>query len=231
MNILITGGSKGIGMEAAKALSENKNNKIVITGRDMTALKKAASGSSFGNIHCIGFDLTHLIEKKELFVKQVKEIFNSIDILINNAGYLVNKKFEDYNEKDIRLMMEVNFFAPALLIKTLLSFMHKGSHIVNISSMGGYQGSAKFPGLSCYSASKAAIACLTECLAVELSEKGVSVNCLSPGSVDTEMFQKAFPNLKANLSSKEMGELVAWFAVNGNKYFNGKIIPVSFATP
>jgi NAD(P)-dependent dehydrogenase (short-subunit alcohol dehydrogenase family) len=105
--------------------------------------------------------------------------------------------------------------------------MKKGSHILNISSMGGFQGSVKFPGLSYYSASKAALACLSECLALEFDELGIKVNCLALGSVQTEMLEEAFPGYKAPIDAKKIGEFIADFAINGNKFINGKIIPVA----
>jgi NAD(P)-dependent dehydrogenase (short-subunit alcohol dehydrogenase family) len=109
--------------------------------------------------------------------------------------------------------------------------MLEGSHIVNISSMGGFQGSSKYRGLSYYSASKAAIGCLTECLAIEFSEAGIKVNCLAIGAVQTEMFEEAFPGLKAPVSASEMGRYVSEFALNGHKFFNGKILPVAISNP
>jgi NAD(P)-dependent dehydrogenase (short-subunit alcohol dehydrogenase family) len=135
------------------------------------------------------------------------------------------------SDQDAREMMETNFFGPAAFTKLLVPLMSAGSHIVNISSMGGYQGSSKYRGLSIYSASKAALACLSECLAVELSETGISVNCLALGSVQTEMFESAFPGLKAPLGPKEIAGFIAYFAVNGNKYFNGKVLPVAVNNP
>ena len=128
-------------------------------------------------------------------------------------------------------MMETNYFAPVTIIHTLLPLMGKGSHIVNISSMGGFQGSVKFPGLSGYSASKAALACITECLANEFSELGISVNCLALGSAQTEMQEEAFPGYKSPVTAREMGEFVGNFAVTGNIVFNGKILPVAVTTP
>ena len=97
--------------------------------------------------------------------------------------------------------------------------------------MGAVQGSAKFPGLAYYSASKAAIANLTECLAEEYKEHNTAFNCLALGSANTEMFNEAFPGYKAAVSAQEMADLISDFAVNGQKYFNGKIIPVSVNTP
>ncbi|HNR42392.1 MAG TPA: SDR family oxidoreductase, partial [Bacteroidales bacterium] len=163
--------------------------------------------------------------------KQILSRFSRIDILINCAGSLTVKDFMDITDSEARMMMEINFFGPAALIKLVVPLMGEGSHIVNISSMGGFQGSSKYRGLSYYSASKASIACLTECLASELSGSGISVNCLALGAVQTEMFGTAFPGMNAPVMPEQMAGFIAYFAVSGNKFFNGKILPVAIADP
>ncbi|MBL7933330.1 MAG: SDR family oxidoreductase, partial [Bacteroidia bacterium] len=134
---------------------------------------------------------------------------------------------------ELTSVYQTNVFAPFILTQKLVPLMGRKSkaHIVNISSMGGVQGSSKFPGLSAYSSSKTALCGLTECLAEELKTNNISVNCLAIGSVQTEMLAKAFPGYKAPLSAKQMAEFISDFALNGHKYFNGKIIPVSSTTP
>ena len=117
------------------------------------------------------------------------------------------------------------------MIQALLTLFPKQSHILTISSMGGLQGSAKFSGLSLYSASKGALAVLTECLAEELSEQEIKCNCLALGAVQTEMLSKAFPGYTAPLNPEEMAEFIVEFALHGHRYFNGKILPVSLTTP
>ena len=117
------------------------------------------------------------------------------------------------------------------MIQHLLPFISKGAHIVNIGSMGGYHGSAKFAGLAAYSASKAALHTLTECLATELSPKHIKVNCLALGSAQTEMLEKAFPGYQSPVTAAEMGKFLADFALTGHRFFNGKVLPVSGATP
>lgn len=231
MNILITGGSRGIGRETALCLAADKNNQILITGRDENALRTIENDAPYENISRYVIDFSEPGNIYSNFAEHVSSVFSILDILINNAGSLVNKRFMDLNNGDVRQMMEVNYFAPVTLIRTLFPIMKRGTHIVNISSMGGFQGSAKFDGLSCYSASKAAIACLTECLAAEFSDYGISVNCLAPGSVSTEMLSEAFPGYKAPVSAREMGDFIAWFATSGGKLFNGKILPVALSTP
>jgi short-subunit dehydrogenase len=231
MNILISGASKGIGKEIALYMANNKDNRIIITGRSENALKRLSKTCEHKNISYFMLDLTRLSLQQEVFKREVSLRFGHVDVLINNAGSLFSKKFADSREVDIRTMMETNFFGPASLIRILLPLFKRGSHIVNISSMGGFQGSEKFPGLSYYSASKAALACLSECLALEFRDLGISVNCLALGSVQTEMLEKAFPGYSAQVSAYEMGEFIANFALTGHKYFNGKILPIALTAP
>jgi NAD(P)-dependent dehydrogenase (short-subunit alcohol dehydrogenase family) len=231
MNIIINGGTRGIGRELALKFAGQKNNKIIVTGRNSENLLKLSSGATNKNIFTFRIDLAHFAEVENTFLAAVKEHFQNIDILINNAGLLILSDFTDFSINEARLIMEVNFIGPAGMIKCLEPLMKTGSHIVNISSMGGFQGSSKYRGLSYYSASKAALACLTECLAGEFNEKGIIVNCLALGAVQTEMFEEAFPGLRAPVSAEEMASFIADFAINGSKYFNGKVIPVSLGDP
>ena len=230
MNIIITGGSNGIGKQIALCLSMDKNNNVLITGRNYKSLIEVADSVKNKNIRYLVSDFSKLHSAPEVFKNQVKSVFDSVDILINNAGRLYSKSFNETTEDQAREMMEVNFFAPMLIIKTLLPLINKGAHIVNISSMGGFQGSAKFQGLSYYSATKSALACISECLAVELKELEISVNCLALGSVQTEMLESAFPGYKAPVTASEMGKYISDFALNGNRFYNGKIIPVALIT-
>jgi NAD(P)-dependent dehydrogenase (short-subunit alcohol dehydrogenase family) len=162
----------------------------------------------------------------------IKQHVNHIDILINNAGTLINKSFDAMSADEVNRLFSVNYTAPALLIKNLLPLLKAGkAHIVNITSMGGVQGSVKFAGLAHYSASKAALAVLTECLAEEYKNDDLVFNALALGSVQTEMLAEAFPNYKAPVTPEQMGAFIANFAINGRAFFNGKIIPVSITTP
>jgi len=229
MNIIVNGGTRGIGKETVLNLSTDVVNRIIVTGRNEDALKELSSYS--GNIYGIRLDISSASTDYESLVKTISDHFKSVDILINVAGILVPKAFKDTSQKEARMMMETNFFGPAMLIRTLRPVMSQGSHIVNITSMGGFQGSAKFRGLSYYSASKAALACLSECLANEFTDSGISVNCLALGAVQTEMLEEAFPGYKAPVTAKEMAGFIAYFAINGHKFFNGKTLPVAVSTP
>ena len=234
MNIIISGASRGLGYEIVKLLSKDQDHHILAVSRNKINLKKlqeACSQSAVcGTVSVLPFDLTGDYREQDL-TDGVKEYFDKIDILINNAGLLINKPFREMDDGDFDAVFNINVKAAFRLIRNLLPLFLRGSHIVNIGSMGGYQGSAKFPGLSLYSASKGALAILSECLAEELREDQVKVNCLALGATQTEMLAAAFPGYKAPLSAAEMAGFITDFALNGHRYFNGKILPVALSTP
>ncbi|MCU0461940.1 MAG: SDR family oxidoreductase [Bacteroidales bacterium] len=231
MNIIVNGGTRGIGKEVVLLLAKDKGNRILVTGRSESTLKRLQSGAKNKNISVCTTDLSVFDKHQKAFLKSVSSEMKSVDILINTAGSVIVRDFMSFSNEQAREIMETNFFGPASVIRVLRPLMKKGSHIVNISSMGGYQGSSKYRGLSYYSASKAAISCLSECLAVEFRDTGIAVNCLALGSVQTEMFEEAFPGYKADVSAKEMARFIVDFALNGNKFFNGKVLPVAVSNP
>lgn len=229
MKIVVNGGTRGIGKAVVIHLANNKENQIIVTGRNSTSLQQLSA--EHNNVQPFVMDLS---ESKSGFAGYrdfISSTLGSIDILINVAAVMINKRFLEISDQEARRIIETNFFGPATAIKVLQPLMQKGSHIVNISSMGGYQGTSKYPGLSYYSASKAALAILTECLAVEFRELGIKVNCLALGSVQTEMFNEAFPGHKASVTTEDMGGFIAEFALTGHKVFNGKILPVAISNP
>jgi NAD(P)-dependent dehydrogenase (short-subunit alcohol dehydrogenase family) len=229
MNIIINGGTRGIGRETAICLARDPQNRILITGRTVSALKELEE--SYENIRSLAIDFSDPVQIAGKLLKVAADGFSSIDILINMTGLMIPKEFMEITETEARMMVETNLMGPATAIRILKPFMKEGSHIVNISSMGGFQGSSKYKGLAWYSASKAAIACLTECLAEEFRESAIRVNCLALGSVQTEMLNDAFPGYTAPVSPSEMGEFVGEFALKGHKVFNGKILPVAVTNP
>lgn len=232
MLILITGTSKGIGYELLKQLASDENNTIIAVSRKTESILKLKKLYKFSNILPLACDITSSAGRKKI-ADLVKAQKQTLSVLINNAGQIVNKPFEKITAKELENVYQTNVFAPFLLIQALMPYLGKKhkSHIVNISSMGGFQGTAKFAGLSAYSSSKAAITGLTECLAEEFKTKNIVVNCLAIGAVQTEMLAKAFPGYKAPLQANEMATFIGNFALTGHQFFNGKIIPVSSTTP
>ncbi len=229
MNIVLNGGSRGIGREVVNYLAMDTGNQIVVTGRDIKTMERIFSGAR--NVHPVRTDLSDHKEIASNYLNRIKERLENIDIVINMAGALITRDFLDMSDNEARLIMETNFFGPASVIRILRPMMNKGSHIVNISSMGGFQGSVKFRGLSYYSASKAAIGCLSECLAEEFRNMDIRVNCIALGAVQTEMFNEAFPDFRAPVEAQEIAPFLSYFALNAHKFMNGKIVPLAMGNP
>lgn len=234
MNIIITGASRGIGYELAKKFMEDGPHQIVAIARNRLKLEQLAKTCeqtvSGARLFCIPFDLQEKNYQSQL-IPFIKKHLGTVDILINNAGLLINKPLLETEDGDFDQIFGVNVKSVFKLVRDLVPHFNPSAHVVNISSMGGVQGSVKFPGLALYSASKGAVSILTECLAEELKEEGIKVNALAIGSVQTEMLSQAFPGYKAPLKAEEMAALIARFALNGHHFFNGKILPVSTTTP
>ena len=161
----------------------------------------------------------------------IKNNWKKVDILINNAGKLINKPFPQLSSEDFLEVYKVNVFAVAEITKRIIPYLQKGSHVITVSSMGGIQGSTKFPGLAAYSSAKGAVITLSELLAEEYKDHQIAFNVLAIGAVQTEMLKEAFPDYKAPLSAKEMANYIFDFSLTGNKFYNGKVLQVSSSTP
>ena len=223
-NIIITGTSRGIGYELAIQFASAGHQVLAISRKIPQVLIENQ------NITCLSVDLGKEEELTEV-EKFLSHTLKKVDIVIHNAGSLLNKPFSQTTQEDFENVYKVNVFGVANLTRIALPFLQKGSHVVTISSMGGIQGSMKFPGLAAYSSSKGAVITLSELLAEEYKEQGIAFNVLALGAVNTEMLQEAFPGYEAPISATEMADYIFNFALTGNKYQNGKIIQVSSSTP
>ena len=224
-NVIITGTSRGIGYELVPLFTDAGYNVLALS-------RNSAPISSINLDGCTMFPFDITDSKDILMVSQfVKENWKQVDILINNSGALINKPFAKTSIDDFISVYEVNVFGAAALTKAILPFMKKDGHVVNISSMGGVQGSVKFPGLSAYSSSKGALITLTELLAEEYKETGPSFNALALGAVQTEMLEEAFPGFNATVSAEEMAKYIMQFSLSGHQMYNGKVLQVSNSTP
>ena len=223
-NIIITGTSRGIGYELALQFANEGHSVLAISRKTPQVL------IDHKNITCLSIDIS---DEKEFDKVQrfLSSTWKQVDVVINNAGSLLNKPFEDTSFKNFENVYKVNVFAVAELKRICIPFMVKGSHVITISSMGGIQGSMKFPGLAAYSSSKGAVITLSELLAEEYKEQGIAFNVLALGAVNTEMLQEAFPGYEAPISAKEMANYIHDFSLTGNKYYNGKVLQVSSTTP
>ncbi len=224
-NVIITGTSRGIGYELAQ-LFANSNHNVLAISRNSEPINKLNNP----NITTLSIDISDEkeIEKVTAFVQ---DNWSHVDILINNAGKLVNKPFSEISTQDFIDVYKVNVFAVAEMTRKVIPFLNKQSHVVTISSMGGIQGSMKFTGLAAYSSSKGAVITLTELLAEEYKDSGIAFNVLALGAVQTEMLEEAFPDYKAPTTALEMAEYIYTFSLTGNKFYNGKVLQVSSSTP
>lgn len=224
-NVVITGTSRGIGFELAKQFAENGYHVLALS-RNTKPLEKV----NHKNITTISVDLSKNSDIKKA-LDFIKSNWKQVDILINNAGKLINKPFVELTSDDFLAVYKVNVFGVAEITKELIPFLKKGSHVVTMSSMGGIQGSLKFGGLAAYSSAKGAVITLSELLAEEYKDQQIAFNVLAIGAVQTEMLAEAFPDYKAPLSAKEMANYIYDFSLTGNKFYNGKVLQVSSTTP
>lgn len=225
--IVVVGASRGIGKALVTNFAQDPSNEILALARNEVAMQDF---TSFSNVNCRVVDLNSRNVRAEM--EAIFSDFGSIDILINNAGYLVKKDFVDLTAEDLISSYQVNVIGVMQTVQAAVSMMQEnGGHIVNISSMGGFQSSMKFAGLSAYSTSKAAVVSFTELFAEEFKETAIKMNCLCLGSVQTEMLEEAFPGYEAPLSPTEMANYICDFALHAHKYMHGKIIPVSLTNP
>lgn len=223
-NIIITGTSRGIGYELALQFANEGHNVLAISRKTPQPLIENP------NITCLSIDVSDEDQLQQVN-HFIETTWKKVDILINNAGSLLHKPFQEITSKEFQDIYKVNVFAVAELTRICIPYMNKGSHVITISSMGGIQGSMKFAGLAAYSSSKGAVITLSELLAEEYKEQGISFNVLALGAVNTEMLQEAFPGYEAPISATEMADYIYNFSLTGNKFYNGKVLQVSSTTP
>jgi NAD(P)-dependent dehydrogenase (short-subunit alcohol dehydrogenase family) len=223
-NIIVTGTSRGIGLELALQLAAKGHHVLAIS----RTIPQALLGNE--NISCLSVDLAHESDLQKVG-DYLSSTWKQVDAIIHNAGSLLLKPFSETSQTDFESIYKVNVFGVANLTRVALPYLTKGSHVVTISSMGGIQGSLKFPGLAAYSSSKGAVITLSELLAEEYKEQGIAFNVLALGAVQTEMLAEAFPGYQAPISAADMAKYIVDFTLTGNQYYNGKVLEVSSSNP
>lgn len=225
--VVIVGAGRGIGEQLAKLFAVDSEFQVVVLTRNLSNLLEIQKKHEV-ELHAFDLESQNIRSDVEKMISHLPRV----DYLINNAGKLVNKPFLELSKADVMTCYQTNVLGIFEVIQAILPKMtQEGGHIVNISTMGAIQGSVKFPGLSAYSSSKAALANLTEMLAEEFKNTKLKVNCLCLGTVQTEMLNEAFPGYKAPLSAAEMAGFIKDFSIHSSHFINGKILPVSLSTP
>ncbi len=223
--VCITGASRGIGLALTGIYLKNGHRVLAVSRK---ADKMVVEAGDENNLIRIPADLTS--DKGIAAVAEKVDEAGEVNVLIHNAGLLVYKPFNEISSAELKKAYEVNVFAPFLLTQALFSRMQR-CHVINISSVGGVEGSLKFAGLSAYSSSKAALNCLTQMWAEEFKDTEHTFNCLALGSVDTEMFHEAFPGVRASCTPEVMAAYIYEFEKYAPNVQGGKIISVSRGNP
>ena len=221
----ITGASRGIGLALVK--------EYLAKGHLVVAVSRNAGRIEVDSRYENGLVKVSADISTEKGIEEVKNRIaesGQLNVLIHNAGQLVYKPFSEVAMTDLKEVYAVNVFAPFMLTQALFDLM-TNCHTISISSIGGVEDSLKFPGLSAYSSSKAALNCLTQMWAEEFKDTKHTFNCLALGSVETEMFNEAFPGVSASCSAEEMASYISGFDENAPSVQNGKIISVSRSNP
>lgn len=229
-SVVVTGASRGVGYQTAKALALEHGCTVIAVGRDGVALRQLQDLCGAGTVEPLVLD----IAQKDAPAMLLDAVAGRrIHALVHNAGALLNTPMGTYTEASVAALYHINVIAPLLITQALASLLggDPPGHLVHIGSMGGFQDSSKFPGLASYSSSKAALACLSQCLAEEFRDLGIRSNCLALGAVDTAMLRAAFPGYTAPVGPEAMGAYVAQFSLEGHKLYNAKVLPVALGTP
>jgi NAD(P)-dependent dehydrogenase (short-subunit alcohol dehydrogenase family) len=222
---IVTGASSGIGEATAEMLAA-RGARVVITARSEAKLERLVQAHGDRMIAVAG-DASDPATIDRLFTETERH-FGPCDLLVNNAGMIDPGPFVDSTLERWERMFAVNVRSVYLTSQRALPSMieRKRGAIVNVASISGVPGPEKFPGWVSYCASKAAVISLTEALAVELKGTGVRVNCISPGSVDTEMWAKASGGAPASMTPAEIAEAILFLASPRSRPMNGQNLDI-----
>jgi len=222
---VVTGASTGIGRATAELLA-SRGARVVVFGRSAERLRDLVSRHE-GRMLAVTGDVADADAIEGLFA-ECETRFGHCDLLVNNAGMIAPKPMIDTTPEQWDRMFAVNVRGIYLASRRALGPMiaRHGGAIVNVASISGVIGPEKFPGWVSYCASKGAVISLTEALAVEVKEHGIRVNCVSPGSVDTKMWEEASGGAAADMTAAEVAEVILFLASDQSRPMNGQNVDV-----
>jgi len=228
--VVVTGGGKGVGQATIQALLAQPDVRVIAVSRSLDGLSTSVEGEYRSRLELLAKDL---LDPDAISCIKRKVAGRRLVGLVHNAGLLYKEPMGQHDRSDLERLFATNVLVPLELSQALAAELRGDppGHILHIGSMGGFQDSAKFPGLVAYSSSKAALACMAQCLAEEFKDQGIRSNCLALGAVDTEMLRAAFPGYQARVSAAAMGAYIAQFTLEGHNLYNGKVLPVAVDTP
>jgi 3-oxoacyl-[acyl-carrier protein] reductase len=235
---IVTGGSRGIGAAIAKRLAVD-GARVAITyssGADAAASVVKSIESAGGKAIAIKADATDAAAVKAAIEKAVATL-GGLDVLVNNAGTAIPKKFEETTQEELDRVIDINLRGVFVTTQAALKHMNDGGRIITIGSSVGER--MLVPGLVPYSATKAAIRMFTQGLAREVGDRGITVNNVQPGPIDTDLNpaagdwavpQKAATALNRYGSVDDVAALVAFVAGPEASYITGANLTVDGGT-
>lgn len=222
---VVTGASSGIGRATAELLAA-RGARVAIFARSADRLETIAR--QYGDrVLAVPGDASDEHDINRLF-DATEARLGPCEILVNNAGMIDPGLVVKTDAARWDRMFAVNVRSAFLASRRALPGMiaRRSGAIVNVSSISGVVGPEKFPGFASYNASKAALIAFTEALAVEVTNDGVRVNCVSPGSVDTAMWEKAGGGAPAEMTAAEVAETILFLASPRSRPMNGQNVHV-----
>src|SRR6202521_4349306 len=221
---IVTGASSGIGQATAEMLAD-RGARVTLFARSADLLKAIAGRRK--NMHAVAGDVSDPAAVDRLFAESRSQ-FGDCDILVNNAGTYVARRIDKMSVEEWDRVFHVNVRGAFLPSRRALPSMiaRRRGAIVNVASISGVPGPEKFAGFTSYNSSKAAIIAFSEALAVEAKEFGVRINCVSPGSVDTKMWKDVSGGAPADMSPREVAEVILFLASERSRPINGQNLHV-----
>jgi 3-oxoacyl-[acyl-carrier protein] reductase len=233
-NVLVTGGSRGIGLAIARKLATSSFNVIAVARRESDELRAAITEAKQGNLHFRPCDLGE-IDAIPAFVKQMRDEFGAIYGLVNNAGIGTEGLLATMHNSDIEALVRLNVLSPVILTKYMVRHMMADGEgrIVNISSIIASTG---YNGLSVYGATKAAATGFTRSLAREVGKLGITVNAIAPGFIDTELTHNLGGEGRQKIASRsalkrmpeadDVANMVDYLFGDGGRNITGTVLTV-----
>jgi NAD(P)-dependent dehydrogenase (short-subunit alcohol dehydrogenase family) len=221
---IVTGASSGIGQATAEMLADH-GALVTIFARSTESLKTIAARRK--NMLAVPGDVSDPVAVERLFA-QTESRFGDCDILVNNAGTTIARRLDKMSVEEWDRVFSVNLRGAFLTSRRALPSMiaKRSGAIVNVASISGVLGPEKFPGFASYNSSKAALIAFSEALAVEIKEFGIRVNCVSPGSVDTKMWKDVSGGAPADMTPREVAEVILFLASERSRPINGQNLHV-----